>query len=167
VGETAIVVLVPEAESLVGAWRRVHTDDGRHGMPPHVTLIYPFVDDSALPRQVAGVGTVVGCFQAFDCAFAETARFDGVLYLSPAQDEIFRAMTDALARAFPDKPPYGGRYDDVVPHLTVAESGDDALLASIERDVHARLPIATHVAAASLMHFVDGRWREHTSVALA
>ena len=165
--ETAIVALVAEAEPLVGAWRRAHTDDGRDGMPPHVTLIYPFVDDASLPGRVADVGAVVARFRVFDCVFARTGRFDRVLYLSPAQDEIFRAMTAALARAFPDTPPYGGRYDDVVPHLTVAQSDDDALLAAIELDLRARLPIETRVAAATLMHLVDGRWREHTSVSLA
>ena len=42
--ETAIVVLVPEAEPLVGAFRRNHTAEGAHGMGAHVTLLYPFGD---------------------------------------------------------------------------------------------------------------------------
>ena len=40
----------------------------------------------------------------------------------PDPAEPFRRLTAALAAAFPDYPPYGGRHDDVVPHLTVAQS---------------------------------------------
>lgn len=42
--ETAVVVLVPELEPLVGDWNRRHTGAGARGMPPHLTLLYPFVD---------------------------------------------------------------------------------------------------------------------------
>lgn len=33
----------------------------------------------------------------------------------------FRQLTVAVWRAFPQHPPYGGAYDDVVPHLTITE----------------------------------------------
>ena len=36
--ETALVVLIPELEPLIGDWRRRYTGDGGRDMPPHVTL---------------------------------------------------------------------------------------------------------------------------------
>ena len=42
--ETALVVVIPELEPLVAAWRDRLTADGPRGMPPHVTLLYPFAD---------------------------------------------------------------------------------------------------------------------------
>ncbi|MFL5965523.1 MAG: 2'-5' RNA ligase family protein, partial [Gaiellaceae bacterium] len=166
-GETAIVALVPEAEPVVGGWRRVHTDDGRRGMPAHVTVLSPFVDDSVAADRIAAVRRTVSAFAPFDCAFAETARFAGdVLYLRPEPDEIFRAMTAAIVHAFPDFPPYSGLHDDAVPHLTVVESDDHEALVATELELRDRLPIGTWVSAVSLMHLVDGRWREHTSVPL-
>jgi DAK2 domain len=39
---SALVVLVPDAEPAIEAWRRAHTRDGAAGMPGHVTLLYPF-----------------------------------------------------------------------------------------------------------------------------
>jgi 2'-5' RNA ligase len=167
--ETAIVVLVPEAEAVVGDWRRTHTEDGRNGMVAHVTLLYPFVDDSVLDEHVARARAALSDVEPFDCTLSATGSFpgEGVVYLRPEPDEIFRAMTASLARAFPAYPPYGGVYDDVVPHLTVAQSDDADLLRAIEREARTLLPIRSHVAAASLMRFVDGSgWREHTSVPL-
>src|SRR5690348_11001248 len=116
--ETAIVVGVPKAERLFGRWRRLYTQDGRDGMGAHVTLLYPFADDARVDSDLPQVRSVLGHFSPFVCSFRGTARFpeDGVLYLRPEPDEIFRAMTDALAQAFPLHPPYGGAYGDLVPH---------------------------------------------------
>jgi hypothetical protein len=46
VAETALVVVIPEVEALVAAWRHRFTPDGARGMPPHVTLLYPFADEA-------------------------------------------------------------------------------------------------------------------------
>ena len=57
-----------------------------------------------------------------------------VLCLRPEPDEPFRAMTAALVAAFPEHPPYGGKYADPIPHATVA-IGEDAVLDAIEREL--------------------------------
>ena len=44
---SAVVVEVPEAEPLVGAWRLRFDPVAALGMPAHVTLLYPFVAPSA------------------------------------------------------------------------------------------------------------------------
>ena len=48
VAATGIVIPFEQVEPAVSRWRRAHTTDGADGMPAHVTLIYPFVDDSQL-----------------------------------------------------------------------------------------------------------------------
>ena len=167
--ETAIVVPVPEAERLVGHWRRAHTEDGREGMVAHVTLLYPFVGADVVGERLERVRAALSPFRPFDCSFSTTGRFtdEGVLHLLPEPDEIFRAMTEALVSTFPDHLPYGGVYKEVVPHLTLAQSSDDDLLRRIERDAASLLPIGTRVAAASVMYFVDGDgWRERASIPL-
>ena len=155
-GETAIVVLVPEAEPLLGAHRRVHTTEGAHGMGAHVTLLYPFGDDAD------GARAVLSAFPPFGFALTTAIRFPenpAVLCLRPEPDTPFRAMTAALAAAFPEHPPYGGKYSDPIPHATVA-IGDDAMLDAIEREVTPSLPIAAHVTGAALMEQDDaGEWR--------
>lgn len=142
--ETALLVAVPEAEPLVAPWRAAHDASAAVGVPAHVTLLYPFVPpegvDDDVRRTVAealgrsGVGP-------FEVRFERTARFPGgVLFLMPEPDEPFRSATAALVDAFPAYPPYRGAFEEVVPHLTVADD-PDADLDEIERDLRARLPI--------------------------
>lgn len=40
--ESALVVLVPEAEALVKSFRDRHDPSAAAGVPAHITLLYPF-----------------------------------------------------------------------------------------------------------------------------
>ena len=72
-------MLVPEAEPTLGDWRREHTWDGAHGMPAHVTLLYPFVDAEALGPggAIDGAAAAPARFSAFAVEFARVGRFAG------------------------------------------------------------------------------------------
>jgi 2'-5' RNA ligase superfamily len=164
--ETAIVVLVPEAEPLVGEHRRRHTEDGAHGIGAHVTLLYPFADASLLDlHRLGDVSDALAAFESFDFALATPNRFPGnprVLCLRPEPDAPFRAMTAALVAAFPEHRPYGGKYDDPIPHATVAV-GDDDVLDPIERELASALPIPSRATEAVVMERDEhGRWRPHS-----
>ena len=142
--ETAIVVLVPEAEPPSARSAAAHRR-GRARMGAHVTLLYPFGDASLLdadrmPRVSEALGRSPRSTSRSPprCAFPRNPR---VLLPAPEPDEPFRAMTAALVAAFPEHPPYGGKYDDPIPHSTVA-IGDDAVLDAIERELAGSLPIA-------------------------
>lgn len=163
--ETAVLVLVPEAEAAV-AEHRAHLDMAASwGVPAHLSVVYPFVppadvDDHVLARLAAAVGSV----PAFDCEFPRTEWFgEDVLWLAPEPDEPFRELTRAVVAAFPAHRPYGGLYDDVIPHLTVGElrlgSADE--LAAAERAVHAHLPFRARVDRAVLLagRPEPGSWR--------
>ena len=65
---------------------------------------------------------------------------DGVLYLAPEPAEPFGALTEAFAAAWPEYPPYGGSFTDVVPHLTVAMARR-AHRRAREPSSHAGLPL--------------------------
>ena len=101
--ESAVLVLVPEAESVVADYRADLDAAAGLGVPAHVTVLYPFVppervDDavmSALQRAVRSVA-------AFDVTFAQLRWFDrSVLWLAPQRAEPFLALTAAVRRAFP------------------------------------------------------------------
>ena len=157
-----MLVRVPEAEPVVGEWRRRHTLDAPAGIPAHVTILFPFVEPGRLGEVEPRLAELVADTAAFDLTFARTARWPELLYLVPEPAEPFVALTRAVEREWPDQPPYGGVHETVVPHLTVAESTDPALLDRIAADVEPQLPIVTPVREASL--FVEdhaGRWREH------
>lgn len=159
---SALLVPIPEAEPLVRPHRLRFFPVAEHGVPAHVTAIYPFVarddlDEAVLER----VAEVAGAQAAFDCTFSSTAWFenDALLYLAPDDPAPFLSITEALVRAFPDHPPYEGVYDEVTPHLTVAQRTGDADLDAVERELRAGLPVSSRVEHLALMtEDDDGRW---------
>jgi hypothetical protein len=157
--ETALVVLVPEAEALVARHRLRCDPAAAVGVPAHVTVLYPFrsvVDD--LVADV--VAELAGGVPAFDVTFAALARFPGeVVYLVPDPAEPFRRMTAGSVASFPDCPPYGGTIPDPIPHLTVADGVDVATAVALEAEVRPGLPITARVERLTLIaQDATGRW---------
>lgn len=80
----------------------------------------------------------------------------------PEPEALFRELTHAVVARFPDFPPYGGAFDDVVPHLTVGESRSGTFedLRAAEVEVSRMLPITTRIDHALLIAGTDrpGSW---------
>ena len=168
---TAIVVPVAAAEAALGRWRRAYTGDGAEGMPAHVTLIYPFADESVLDdTMIADLGGVLAAFAPFEARFGAFGRFDAdppVLHLEPARPQPFVDLITAIAGRFPDHPPFGGRHATVIPHLTVAQTRDATVMAAAEADVARHLPLHARIDAVHVMaHRAAGGWRTRAVVAL-
>jgi 2'-5' RNA ligase len=140
-------------------------------MPPHVTLIYPFVDDVHLDdAAIAALRDLLAVFAPFESRFATFARFDAarpVLYVEPEPAGAYLDLMTAIAARFPDHPPYGGVHETVIPHLTVAESDDLAALDAAEVAVSRHLPLVARVAEVDVMEHrgADG-WCLHTALPL-
>ena len=67
---TAIVVPFGDLPTVVATRRRALTSDGAEGMPPHVTLIYPFADAADLgPDEIGRIRAVLGMFAPFGVTF--------------------------------------------------------------------------------------------------
>lgn len=145
--ETAVIVPVPAAEPVVGQYRRYLDSSAGWGVPAHVTVLYPFVEPTALDQHVlAKLQRAVRMTRAFACQFKRTRWFgEDVLWLDPVPAEPFRQLTTAVWDAFPDYPPYGGAHHDPIPHLTIAERASAGLRAmrAAERTVQSRLPVST------------------------
>jgi 2'-5' RNA ligase len=123
---SALVVVVPEAEPLVSGLRTRFDPSALMGMPAHITILFPFMEVERLTSDVLGkVRITVASFAAFEFRLNGIGRFPQTTYLAPEPPEPFTAITAALARAFPDYPPYGGRFPTSIPHLTVADRNDD------------------------------------------
>ena len=167
--ETAVLVHVPEAQPVVGRWRLQHTHDAPLGVPPHVTLLYPWVPVDELDEDTEQrLARLVGEVEPFDVAFPRSARFADVLYLEPRPSDRFSELTEAIATEWPEHPPYEGVHETVIPHLTVAESEDEGLLERIRADVEPKLPLQTRVTEAQLYaEDAAGRWHERSRLPLA
>jgi 2'-5' RNA ligase len=165
---TAVVVPVPAAEPVVSRWRERFDPSAAAGMPAHITVLYPFLDAERLDDDVlAALRELCAERPALDVAFRQVGRFPGVLYLDPEPAEDLRRLTLAIAERWPEARPYGGSFEEVIPHLTVARGASDDAMADIESNVLRGLPLHTRVPEASLWVFDGTRWRRRARLAFS
>jgi len=160
--QSALAVLVPEAEPLVRTFRDKYDPSAAAGMSAHITVLYPFkppdeIGDNVLDK----IRQCLTGLPIFDFSLAAIRRFaGGVLYLAPQPDELFRRLTSAIWNCFPETPPYEGKYSKIVPHLTVAQPGDEEQLHKIatnfERTAGHKLPIPAMAREIVLMDMRTG-----------
>jgi 2'-5' RNA ligase len=159
-----IIVPVPEAEPLVGAWRARHDPSAPRGVPAHVTLLFPFLAASELDAD--GLAFLTELFATTPAVHAElvaVSQFPSVVYLAPEPADWFVRLTHAISARF-GLLPYGGAYPTVIPHLTIAQDAEPAAMAEIARQAADGLPIAFTVREVWLMEQRDeGYWRREAT----
>lgn len=165
--ESALVVLIPEAEALVGRFRTQYDPSAAFAMPAHVTILYPFKSPGDLTPDV--IQRLAGLFSncpAFTVAFTQWRHFPNVLYLASMPDEPFRKLTELVSQRFPETPPYGGQFAEIIPHLTVAQVNDPQRLHDItlefQQVAENTLPIRVNVTEVTLMDNESGIWQIRT-----
>ncbi|WP_205826017.1 2'-5' RNA ligase family protein [Microbispora catharanthi] len=160
IGETALVVEVPSAEPLVRGLRERYDSSAAYGMPAHVTVLYPFLPRERLDDGVlSALRDLFAERRPFEVAFGGVGRFPGVLYLALDPDGPLRELTEAVVGRWPQTPPYGGRFGDIVPHLTVAEGLGGEVVAGVAAGLAAGLPVTTFVGGVTLRVFDGESWR--------
>lgn len=157
---SALIVEVPEAEPLVGKWRAAHDWSAQHGVPAHITLLFPFVPSESVDERLhAGLRELFGSQPSFTFALPRVARFPDVAWLAPEPDEPFRRLTELVFERYPEHPPYEGIHDEVIPHLTVAEGWVD-LQDQVEAALKPHLPIAAKAREVTLIvEDETGHWQ--------
>ena len=159
VGETAVLVAIEEVEPLIDQWRQRYDRAAAAGVPPHVTLLYPFLNIDRIDADILGtLRALIGGHRAFDIRFEQCARFPELLYLAPTPEQPFRDLTDALVARWPEVPPYGGQYDDLIPHLTVIQDQQPDVLDAVEVAIAGQLPVTARVSSAQLLVCDGSRW---------
>lgn len=163
VTESALIVAVPEADPVVGRLRDELDYAAALGVPAHVTVISPFVPPDRIDDDVLTALTdMFGAVSAFDATFAGLSWFgEQVLWLTPEPAARFRELTRLAWQRYRDCPPYGGVYDDVVPHLTVGVGQPIDLLREAARSVEPELPLRSRVTKVTLLQgsMRPGSWR--------
>jgi 2'-5' RNA ligase len=166
--QTALIVAVP-AESLVDDFRRRHAAHAfERGLPPHVTVLYPFAPASSIDNLVHGeLEAHFSAFASFAAELTEVGQFETTIWLAPSPRSRFVDLLTATHARFPDFPPYGGEVTEPEPHLTVAELGHGSdggveQVAELARlTLEPQLPFRFFVGAVTLIEEQgDGNWRE-------
>lgn len=162
---TALVVLLPEADLVVGRWRADLDPSARRGMPAHITVLYPWIPaDQVTEADRATLTDLIGAVPAFKVSLTDIQRFPQTLWLAPYPADPFVRLTMDVQRQWPEYEPYGGRFPMIVPHLSIGDAVDPDALGHVVADVAPRLPVEARVTQVALMaHDAGGRWQQHST----
>ena len=157
--QSALLLAVPAAEAAVGPHRARLDPSARDGVPSHITVLYPFLPPAEIgPGVLAGLSRLFAGVPRFTFTLDQVRWFgESVVWLGPSDESAFRALTALAAEAYPSCSPYGGIYEDVVPHLTVGQGDGLAELRAAAEAVRPLLPIAAEATEVTLMTGPDPR----------
>jgi 2'-5' RNA ligase len=153
---TALIVPVLDAEPAVAAWLG-QDSVAFDGAPLHVTVMYPFLPARSLNAGALNeIVSLAGSIAPFGFSLERLGTFPGVQYLAPEPAAAFTEITARIQRRWPSCQPYGGAYEAVTPHVTVAfGDGPPASPADLER----ALPIRTRADELWLIRQGVRGWR--------
>ncbi len=143
-GHTCLAVPVPVLEEWVRD-RTAHYDESFVSTDPgfahaHLTVLAPWVPDPS-GADLALVGELLAGIEAFTVTLGPTAVFaDGLVHAVAEPQEPLRALISTVREAFPAYPPYGGRYGEPTPHVTLDRLGPDVTTASVRQSLGDALP---------------------------
>jgi 2'-5' RNA ligase len=149
---------------VAGPWRAKHAADAIKGVPAHITVLAPFAPPDVLTTDMEDhLLELFSGFPPFGFRLARVERFPLVVYLAPEPADRFTALIDAVVAEFPAYLPYGGAFDEVIPHLTVAEcetgmcEDPESVLSEARRAMVGAVPIEARAHEVWLMTGND-RW---------
>jgi 2'-5' RNA ligase len=151
--QSALLLAVPAAEAAVGPHRARLDSSALDGVPAHITVLYPFLPPAEIgPDALARLSRLFAGVPRFAFTLDRVRWFGAsVVWLGPSDESPFRALTELAAEAYPGCSPYGGIYEDVVPHLTIGHVGGLAELRAAAESVRPLLPIAAEATEVTLM----------------
>jgi hypothetical protein len=169
--ESALVVLVPEAEAHVGRLRQRYDPSAAVGMPAHITLNYPFLPgEPVVAATIDQLRVLFGGFPPFRYDLIGVGKFFDTVYLAPEPGEPFMNLIRAVFDRYPQSPPYGGMFAEIVPHLSLAQSENAAelefVLQAFAPGSDGRLPIEAAANDVWLMDNRNGPWKKRRAFRL-
>ena len=173
--QTAVLFALPELDAYTTRWRSVSNAPDHPDLPlaarvpPHITVLSPWVPDPADPAALARLAAAVEGFGPLHLTF-ETADWfpdSGVVFLRPEPFDVLRDLLKAVAEAFPESPPYGGAYPEPHPHLTIASDGDAELLQEVRTALAETPPPTVQTDAVTVWSSPTGAlWHQVTRIPL-
>jgi hypothetical protein len=171
-GHSVLQVPVPQLEPFVLARTRHYDTDYVSADPAfvhaHITALAPFLAGGDLTSGVLDrIAEIARATRHFDFTLAELDTFpNGIVHLLPEPAGPFADLTARLWAAFPQCPPYAGRFGDVVPHLTLDARGDDVTTDSTAGLVAPHLPARCRAERLDLAWYEPGACRILRSLSL-
>ena len=120
---TGIVIFAPyDVQVTAVPIMRQYAPETLLRVPPHITLMFPFVPYEKLDEAAQTLATICTRIKPFEITLSGYDQFPGVIFMKPANPEPIKAVFRQIYDAFPLYPPYGGAFgNDLHPHVTVGE----------------------------------------------
>ena len=151
----------PGVEDAVGNERARLDLAAQDGIPAHITVVYPFPPAELMTAGDHGrLKDVIAGHDGFVLLLREVGWFgSSVLFLVPEEPDPVSRLIRAVSLAFPDYPPYAGRYAEPTPHLTIGHNQPANELQAAAQSVSRRLPLTQELDHVELWTgpAVDGR----------
>jgi len=152
VHRSGLIVELASVDPVVASCRAALDPMEPLGVPPHVTVLFPFVTGDIPAAVTDRLRETYSTVQPFETTFSSTRWFeDHVLWLAPDDPQPYVDLTRTTMAAFPGYLPYGGEFDEITPHLTVADRADVRAMREAEVDLMTRLPVSAHAGGVTLM----------------
>ncbi len=125
---SSIDISLPMLIAQIDTWRKPTVEVANLGVPPHITLLYPWRNAPVSPNDLTELSQLLISFQPFELCFNRLETFQaGVIYLALEDESVPRAIMKKLFEGFPDTKPYDGIFIDPTPHVTVVKAKKDEL----------------------------------------
>ncbi len=162
--QSVIIIPVPIADPIVGDLRKKYDKVSLHGMRSHVTLLFPFKDSALITPEVLGkIAKIFLKVKKFSFALTNIKTFPNVIFLEPNPRTRFIEITKAIARVFPENPPWEGKFPSINPHLTIGAEIEAQIMNSLKKEItraiQDKLPVKTIAREAWLMIEQNGEWK--------
>lgn len=161
-GHTVLQLPVPALEAWVVERTRFYdagfvSDDPTFGHA-HITALAPFAP-TPTPGDLATVSDIAAGTTPMTVRLDEIGQFPtGIIHLRPAPDGPLRTLTDELVAAFPDFPPYEGRFGPRVdPHLTLDAASDEVSVETTRGLLGEVVPVTCTLTELQLAWWESGR----------
>jgi hypothetical protein len=157
-GTTALVIVLPAAEPVLAAARRVDPALVRPGLPAHVTALYPFLPDAEVDESVVNaVRSLAATVPPTEVRLAEFVTAPG---FSAIAAPSLQPVADAVCARWPEVVPYGGRFGIRPPaHVTVAMGGSEETLSLVAAEVRPLLPLNVRAESVQLVALTEDGWQ--------
>lgn len=121
--ESALVIPVALPEILERIRRQY--DPVAQDLPPHLSLLVPFAERPADQTVDSRLRRVARRFMPLALKAQSVGAFLGegldTIYLVLCVHPELQNMMDMVFAEFPEHPPYAGKHDEIIPHVTLAQ----------------------------------------------
>lgn len=170
--ESSIDIHIPELEVLIAPWRSPTVEVAALGVPPHVTILWPWRNAPVTSEDITGIADVLKNIEPLTLVFDQLKVFpNGTIYLAMQNAESVQSVTKEIVTAFPDCPPYRGEFADPVPHVTVAKAKNEEekirFCTELSEILRPHMPMTIHVKEFVLMEQRENlRWEIRATIPL-